>query len=909
MPLANWATNNALNNNRYRLLFCAIVKLTNGDKLHLMAVNNLLPLPLMGYLGTLTVALTPALSYADTPWYPQQQWACPAGNEIATRGPFTLPVNYANAQITQSGRDASSNSGNTGDINTTRRAGKLTATDWDWVPKSQLAENYPCKTGCDGAYVAPIADWPNANQPPESSPLDAYADSSSTADGITTLAGDVSLTRGNLRVKAEQVNFDQNSQELTAAGNIEVRQPDLLIRASEAFVDTQTSLGEFRSSIFLNHSSGMRGQAKLITQQSDTITTLEQGSITQCTPDDELWYMKASNIRLDQGSGWGTARHARLEIKGVPVFYTPYITFPIDDRRKSGFLFPSFGSSGENGFELSAPYYLNLAPHYDATIAPRYIAERGTMAELELRHLSPFGMSVVSGALLKDDKLYTGQDDNDSTEGNNNPTTPTADLPKQDRWLAGVDHQGQMAGFSTLIDYTKVSDNDYFRDLSIDSLDVKRQTHLNQQATLGYNLPKWRTSITAQQQQTLDDDINNQYKFLPRATVEYTGVSDSFAIQWIALGEFTNFDHDDATTNNTVTFETGKRTYGEVGASFPMQWPAGFIIPTAKVRSVSYDMDIVGANRDTSYSATVPLVTLDTGLIFERDLLIGNSSYAQTLEPRAFYFYSDYQRQDAFPLFDTSQLTFSYSQLFRDTRFSGHDRLDDANQASMGLTTRFVDTDNGRELLSASVGQIFYFQDRQVVANIPFNRDNRVSNSFIATELQYQPTDKLWLTNTLLWDSRQDYVQEGGLSIQYKTDNAAIFNAGYRYRRMGGIDIGYGPRDLDQLDFSIAMPISERWKIYSRFQYDIEGQRSLEDLFAIAYEDCCWKVRLLYQEGIESEQMRMIASNNTDPSRQLVVERDHVFVLEFQLKGLGGIGSKAVGILEESILGYFEGDD
>ncbi|MBL4826902.1 MAG: LPS-assembly protein LptD [Spongiibacteraceae bacterium] len=848
-----------------------------------MVVKNNLLRSVFRRIISLGFAISPAIAIADVPQYSQQEWACQADQHGYWQCESRPSTPGAYPSVAQPAKK----------IPTTAPSSR-----WDWVPKEQLGENQPCKAGCDGAYVAPTPNWPDADKKPAGASVHADADQSSIENNIVTLSGDVNVTQGHRQLRADQVTLNQNNDELNASGNIEVREPDLLIRANDISIDTETGLGEFISGTFLQHESGARGQAKTIKRQSDTVLVLEDGKFTQCTPDDELWFLNAKNITLDTETGWGSAKHARLEIKGIPVFYSPYMTFPIDDRRKSGFLFPSFGSSGDSGFEVSTPYYLNLAQNYDATFSPRYISDRGTLSELELRHLSQFGTWAISGSLLKDDRLYNENDDG-------SPGSEDLSFIQQDRWLGNIRHSGQILGISTAIDYTKASDNDYFKDLSINSLDVKRQTHLNQQATLGYQLGHWRSELIAQEQQTIDDDVARQYKFVPRATLAYSGVSDSFKPALIAQAEFTDFQHDNS-IDKGGTFETGRRIFSEAGLSFPMQWAAGFIIPTVKVRSIDVDMTEAKLGNSDNYSATTPLGTLDMGLVFERSLNIGSKRFTQTLEPRLFYLYSDYVAQNS-PIFDASELTFSYSQLFRDTRFTGHDRLDDANQASAGITTRFIEDNSGREVVSASIGQIFYFKDRVIRINADPNGTNQLSNSYIATDIQFQPLDNLWITNTLLWDARQDYLQEGGMSMQYQTDNSTLLNIAYRYRREGSsgvsyspLDMTFSPLDLNQTDISLALPLSERWKIFSRFQYDIEGDRSLEDMFGIAYEDCCWMVRLIYQSGIEDEFL-----NTTDElNNATVVEKDYVFVLEFQLKGLGGIGSKAASILEESILGY-----
>ena len=170
-------------------------------------------------------------------------------------------------------------------------------------------------------------------------------------------------------------------------------------------------------------------------------------------------------------------------------------------------------------------------------------------------------------------------------------------------------------------------------------------------------------------------------------------------------------------------------------------------------------------------------------------------------------------------------------------------------------------------------------------------------DSSIAAEIQYQPTDNIWFSNSILWDPRDDKVSEGGFGLHYQGEQKTLFNLGYRFRRDGDPLAGVGLRDLSQADASLAFPLTDRWSAYARYRYDVEGHRSLDDLFGLQYEDCCWMVRLLYQQGLDDERYNAL----TD---EIIVERDYAFILEFQLKGLGSLGSKAISALEESILGY-----
>lgn len=835
------------------------------------------------YAGIVSAAMAalPAFAQAATPSYVHQQWVCKPGDtgewQCAQQDSQGRFPKLAVPAILQR-----KNSGNT-------TAGKnLTAINphkqWDWVDKSQLEDPANCDVGCSGDYVAPTPEWPEADQDPDSAPMRATAGSSNIDDDIITLSDKVSLSQGNRNIRADQATLDRSTDEMQSQGNVEVREPNLLIRADSATINTETNLGHFDNALFLHHESGSRGTAQRIVRANDTSLDLEQGSFTQCTPDDETWIINASNIHLDNEEGWGSAKNASLRIADVPVFYVPYITFPIDDRRKSGFLFPTLASGNSNGFELSTPYYFNLAPDYDATLAPRYIEKRGTMLEAELRHLNQFGAWSVSGAQINDDQF------SENPAPNIDDDVP----PQENRWLGNVTHSGNIRGISTLINYSKVSDVDFFSDFSTDSLELKRNKHLNQQATLGYRNDDWQIDLTAQQYQTIDELLTSQYKLMPQLNVERNYSGANFETEWLLKAEFTDFQHDES-IGEGGQFVTGERVFGEAGISYPMRWAAGFVIPTAKIRNVSYKLDDYQANADDSPSVSTPLATIDMGLVFERT----GSRFTQTLEPRLYYFYSDYEEQFDNPNFDTKELTFSYSQLFRDTRFSGHDRLDDANQTSIGITSRFIDNDNGREVLTLSLGQIFYLQDRRVQLGSITPADT-LSNSSIATEIQYQPTDNLWLSNSLLWDSREDKLEEGGLGFHYQGDNNSLYNIGYRYRREGGSRLyseTTANKDLSQADASVVLPISDRWSVFARYRYDVEENRSLDDLFGIQYDDCCWMVRLLYQQNLDDEYRDELAG-------EVVVERDYAFILEFQLKGLGSLGRKANGLLKESILGY-----
>lgn len=836
------------------------------------------PLALITALYTV-LAAAPAAAAGPTPWVCQpgeDGWQChreaPAGSAAsAARQTASPPPTSSDDPNPPAGATAPSQL-------------------WDWVPASALSEAERCQLGpgCSGRYIEPPQHWPDAHLPRHQVPTRAQALRSEWRGEIIHLEGEVELVQGQRRVTARRAEMDQATGAALFEGEVRLREPGLLLAGERADLDTNTGLGSLRQARLLDYGSGARARADLLTRTSEHQASLERARYTQCTPDDEVWLLDARHLDLDDETGRGVARHAVLRAGGLPVLYTPWLSFPIDDRRQTGWLWPSF-SSGEGG-EIAAPYYLNLAPNYDATLTPRYLADRGAMLETELRHLAGFGATTLAAGML-----------------------PNDDLTGDDRWLFAGEHRGRIGRhLTTRVDYAKVSDMDYFRDLDVSSLDVRRQTHLDQAVVLGAGLGNWNGTLRAHQYQTIEELISKPYRRLPQLTVQRTTSGHNFRPDYSTLLQYTDFEHDDALRKGGTRI-TGKRIYGELGLTLPMHWSWGYVEPTVKWRHVQYSLDRLpltpGSPLDDDRPASsTPQAILDAGLFFERDSRWFGHDLLQTLEPRMYYLYSRTRDQDHQPLFDTSRLTFSYQQLFRPFRFTGYDRLEDFDQLSLGATSRWVQRATGRELITASLGQIIYFSDREVEASwnpaALVREDNRRRRSELAGELRIQPADRLWLTASTLWDADQDVVNEGGFYLHYAGDGASdrlspVFNLGYRYRRAQP-GINRLTEDIEQVDASAVVPLGRRWSGFARFNYDLDGRRRLEDMLGLQFEDCCWLVRMVYQRAVEGDEWAA-------PGRRRVT-RDHAIVFEFQLKGLGSLGSTAAGLLEESILGYRQRD-
>ena len=771
---------------------------------------------------------------------------------------------------------------------------------WYWYNVSELPAKSGCSLapGCDGLYLPPLRDWDGAELPPEDAPLHASADRSRLEGNLVTLDGDVVVNKGQLGLNAGSAQYDRNRQHFSLDGGVIVALPDMMIHGDRAELSGRDSTGRIENAQFMAFNSGLRASASLIERKTENTMHLADTIYTQCPPDSEAWSLKADNIHLDFATGRGVARDTSLRVKGVPVFYTPWLDFPIDDRRSTGLLWPGIASS-DGGMDISVPYYLNLAPDYDLTLTPRFLEKRGEMLESEARYLNRWSEWTLSSAYLNDDK-QTGDD----------------------RWLQALSEQGSInEHWSTVIDYARVSDDDYFTDLSLASLAVSRSTHLNQRALVSYQNNSWQSTLNVHQYQTLAN-LSEPYRKLPQWTLAYQPENRNLRLQPLFLTDITDYDHKQSTAEGGV-FITGVRRYAEAGLKLPYIGRGGHLIATVKSRHINYQLDegVV----DESPEATAAMASLDTALVFERS----GQDWLQTLEPRLYYLYSDYEAgQESQPVFDTTLLPFSYQQLFRESRFVGYDRIDDSKQVSLGLSSRFINKDSGREVLRLAIGQAFYLEDRRVdlpnnvVAGSLFTDPSLLDSSVtipgtftilqpgsnaaadaaarrtahssdIATEMRWQTTDKLWLQADMVLDRDDGRVNQAHLGWHYRSGPQTLYNFGYSQRRLTVINADDRP-ELKQLDASLSLPLGRQWQLFSRWHYDLEDKRSLESLFGVAYESCCWTIRAVHQRALEPD----------DNSLSNDLGYDEAILLEFQLKGLGGLGDKLGNVLEENIFGY-----
>ena len=754
--------------------------------------------------------------------------------------------------------------------------------DWtpiDSVPAAQ--QDREC-INCQGRYIDPLAGE-ITKQPPEEAHIDAEANSTELRGNEVILTGGVEAVQGYRHLHGDKAVIYREEKSAIVTGNVTLREPGMLLLGERAEIFSKTGEATVDNGSFVFHQEHMRGTADMLERDTEGLIHVHNGRFTYCAPGENDWSINARDLELDLEEGLATARNATIHAGNVPVFYTPWLRFPLDDRRRTGFLWPDFGNDSSGGLDISAPFYINLAPNYDALYSPRYIEERGINHELKLRYLNPLiGHWTVGGAYMGNDDKYED------------------DAPEQrshDRWLAVVKQNGLFEQrWRSRVDYSKASDVDYLRDLETSSLDAQRRTNLLQLGSLDYLGDSWLLGLEVQQFQSLADDINEDYKKLPQFTGQYRGKGTPFKLEPVFQAQYSNFDSDEDRV-------TGQRIYGELGVTYPMLWGYGFLTPTVKYRQLDYDLSEGAFFTDDSPSVGSALGSLDGGLIFERQTSLAGTGLIQTLEPRLYYLYSEYEDQIDQPDFDSAELTFTYNQLFRETRFSGRDRLDDASQLSAGLTTRFIDENTGQNLFSASIGQIFYFRDRKVRL-LPVDPPLDESGSEIAGEMTFSPNKHFNVRSSLIWDPYSGNMNSGHIQTSYTTDGGSIFNIGYSYRRpLTTVDIFNNQQVTEEANISGYFPLGNNWSVFGAMNYSVEANTSVEDMAGVEYDSCCWTVRLVhlrYYDNVNSDFLPDFNNPN--------LEREHTTQIQIILKGMGGYGNRITELMEDMIRGFEDRD-
>ena len=553
----------------------------------------------------------------------------------------------------------------------------------------------------------------------------------------------------------------------------------------------------------------------------------------------------------------------------------PYFNFPIDDRRTTGILTPTFGFTNDGGLELGVPVYLNLAPQYDATITPRYIGDRGTMLDGEFRYLTEnYGEGRIWGGYLPSDESYSDED------------------RKSLHFLHNWQINNQL---STNLEYNYASDKDYFADLD-NNPNSKTDLNLRRAWEVNYKngIPGLKAQFKVEDFQTLDPtvlDEDRPYARLPQLLVNYkTGNPLGLQLEFnndtaYFQKDLRNFADTDP-TGKKVYQPSGTRIYNDFSVRYNHFTPWSFFIPQATVRNINTFYDEKTQSRSASSennSIVVPQFTLDTGLIFEKE-----GTYLQTLTPRLFYAYSPYENQQNQPNFDSVVASINYDQLFSARRFYGNDRLEDNNFASLGLSYSLFN-EEGLERLRASVGQSFFFEDRRVTLENDADEFDRESHTGPVIQLTSQLSNNVHVNLNSSWMSNGSNAQRD-LQVYYTGEQGNLYNLGYFYRK----DIPNRQKSYDHVVGSFIQPIANNWRLVGHAQFDLDNSVAREYLLGVNYESCCWGVSVYGRSYY----------NDLDDVNDSSVKAKRAIMAEVSLKGLGGLSSKLTSLLENRILGF-----
>lgn len=742
----------------------------------------------------------------------------------------------------------------------------VAAANLDWVTVKEMQKlpaelQRPIPEWCGGIYYSP-----RFATPPTSNNTVVEADHSSyTQDGLAQLSGRVTISQPDRFLSANHATLNQKTGDFTLDGDIYLDGKNESFVAHHLSGNTQTQhtqLSDAQFAIFPRHA---RGSAENISRLGNT-TLIERGSYTTCAPGQNGWQLVARHIELDQEKGWGTARNVTLEVKKVPIFYLPWITFPIDDRRKTGLLFPTFTMTDNGGIDYSQPIYVNIAPQLDMTVAPRFISSRnsrGAGLDTQTRYLTHLGTGTINYSFLANDRRFNHEN------------------RSMARWQHSSSYQHW--SFSTNLNY--VSDDFYFKDLGNNTLESVTQTELPRSASLTYNQPHWQFAANLQSWQVIDPTLpKSSYPFrrLPQLTLSsQTPIHGSFQVDW--MSSYTYFDKGVDLPGGTPS---ANRWHLQPSIKLPLKKSYGYITPQVRVYSTYYDLRNFSALPEEKASRTVVGSSIDAGLFLERNLDIGSGKYLQTLEPRLFYDYIPYRDQQNLPSFDTVLLPFSYTSLFSENRFLGYDRIGDVNKLASGITSRILDDETGSELWRFRLGQAIFFQDRRVHLNPAQEPDTNRTTPLVA-DATFQMDQHWSLYAQKQWDNGTNLGKQDLFRLGYRDPARRYGYIGYRK-----INSGNSIKTVQQGELAGMWPVSDHWSLLISELYDLDNNRSLETVSGVEYRDCCWKLRLVNR--------RLMADYNGTGQ----LEARSTMLFQIQLIGLGGFGDKVDSLLENTIPGY-----
>jgi LPS-assembly protein len=746
----------------------------------------------------------------------------------------------------------------------------------------------PCPSQLNLGTGAPTGTAAAATPTPPN-PADSIVNISSDeavvgADGKATLHGNVEAIQGDRQIHANEMQYDRILGSIQSNQQIEYQDP--LVHVTGANGSYSAANGaQFSSAQFSLAQRNARGTAQEMQLTPQGVLDLKGVTFTTCPVNDNSWYLKAKDITLDTRTKIGTGHDASVDFMGVPLIYLPWVSFPLSSDRKSGFLFPTIGNTSTGGVQLTVPYYWNIAPNADFTFEPTEYTKRGIDLGGDLRFLSQNNRGELDWNYLPYDSVF-------GDSRSRVRLKDVAELPEQLRLT---------------VDAENVSDTDYFEDFS-QGPEGASTAFLNRSADLSYRSEHWRVNAQAQEYQTIDivnvAESQRPYARLPQVVADANySIGSNVVLRYGFDSELVDFHRSIEEPDNN-----GWRGDLMPRVSLDMTGPGYFLRPALAYRFTQYELDTLGPGQyEHAPSRTLPVASVDAGLQFEK--YTGSRDQRKlTLEPRVLYLYVPYRNQDQLPVFDTAVPDLNPVELFRDNRYVGADRMSDANQVSLGVTSRLLDAGNGRQFIAATLGQTYWFTTPRVT--LPFEAPATGKRSDFVAQVALTAFQDWGADVGVQWDPENQRSERTLLNVQYKPADNKVINFAYRYERFQYIQPnpdqpGVTPywQGFDQLELSGAWSIRKNWDLFVRDVYALrdyspvgdqpgapveETRGELERFVGIQYRSCCWRLRLGVRRFV----------NNHDGSQ------DTGIWLQLELAGLAGVGSASDAFLTEEIRGY-----
>ncbi len=683
-------------------------------------------------------------------------------------------------------------------------------------------------------------------------------------DQLATFDGGVTLINKDHRILANTLAFNRQNASLIAEGNIHYQSNDINIFAEQLTASQSLLATNLVDTSYQLADNPGRGSAQLLSINANGDLTLKDSTFTTCVGDSPDWQLKASKINISVQDNIGEAYHARIKLFNIPVLYLPYFSFPVTNKRKSGFLYPKIKSSQKSGFELETPFYWNISENIDATITPHYMSKRGSQLQTEVRYLSGQQSGSIDIEYLHKDQAI--QSNNDA------------------RYLARFQHIGTFSdNFRAYVDYTAISDDNYLVDIGSDQYNAN-DAYLYQIGELSYFGDQWQTSLKLHDFTVLGEH-SSSYKLLPQVEFSRQQTLPFLNGQFDIYSELSRFKGANLRQNDA------NRYHIEAGLTFPVASPAWFLTSEFKLLQTYYQQKINSTNQQlkSHVSRTLPKIRFHGGINLERSLSLFGNNYQQTLEPQIQYLYIKDKNQEDIGIYDTAPLQDDYDGIFRDRTFSGLDRIAQANQYSWGVTSRILD-DSNLERLRFSLGKISYLGSPKA------NQQDIISvdESAVTADLFFRLNHKWQLSGDIQYNTKNNITNKSQVSLDYQFDKNHVIQLNHRYNR------NVSDYRLEQISLLGSFVLNQKWQFVGRITQDLTQKRSLETYTGLQYESCCWAIRVAYHRHINSN---LDADNFINENRD---EFNSGFMIQFIIKGLNAqkAATNTQDMFNSSIFGY-----